>query len=203
MELLIFGLPHRVAHDIESLYYVLIFICTHLGGPSNTVGDPPLYGGGKTSNHASAIKQWLCATNLVSLGKTKYGDMVGFFEHTVLPHISSYFKPLEPHLSSLWDTILPQRSTAPPKGMESVHSDVTCHKIIAAFKTILKDPSLIAQAERGDTTRGKRSLPGDLEVSSNGWDVIRPSKKQLVKPPKIKPPSSRTTKVMTKGQKGV
>ena len=36
-----YGIPHRVAHDLESLFYVLLFICTHLGGPRNSVGNLP------------------------------------------------------------------------------------------------------------------------------------------------------------------
>jgi hypothetical protein len=84
-----------------------------------------------------------------------------------------------------------------------VHSEVTCEDIISVFKVILMDKSLIAQAEQAANTLGKRSHPGELEVSSNGWDVARPTKKKLTSTPKINAlPASRTAKLMTKGRRG-
>ena len=201
IELLLFGISHRVTHDIESLFYVLLFICTHLGGPHNTVGNPPLYGGVTGYNHHSCIKEWLRSTNLVNLGYMKFSHMVGFFEKTVLPSISPYFQPLNQHLSSLWNVILPQRSTAPSIGMDSVHSVVTCRDIIEVFKVILLDNSLITQAEQAATTLGKRLLFGELEVAPNGWDVMRPTKKHLTRAPKISSPlTPRKSKLMLKGR---
>jgi hypothetical protein len=107
----------------------------------------------------------------------KFGDMIGLFEESVLLFISPYFQPLKQHLSSLWDKILPQRGQRPSIGKVSVHSEVTCEDIISVFKVILMDKSLIAQAEQAANTLGKRSHPGELEVSSNGWDVARPTKR--------------------------
>jgi hypothetical protein len=198
IELLLFGSSHRVAHDIESLFYVLLFICTHLGGPNNTIRSPPLYG--TSCKHPSVMKNWLCSTNLVELGFMKFSHMV-FFEDTILPGISPYFEPLKQHLSSLWNTIVPQ--PRPSLGKEFVHSVVTCHDIIKVFKEILLDQSLISNAEEAAaTTLGKRSLPGGLNIGSNGWDVIRPMKKQLTEDPKISPsPKRRKSKLMSKGHR--
>ena len=191
IELLQYGVAHRVAHDLESLFYVLLFICTHLGGPHNTLGNPPLYGAADSCTHRSSIKHWFCSTNLVELGHAKFSHMIGGFETFVLPFISPYFEPLREHLSLLWSTIFPQQSTRPSIGQGAVHSNVTCSDIIEAFKIILLDKSLISQAEQAATTLGKRSLPGDLSISSIGWDAVRPSKKLLAKEPKIRPPIAR------------
>jgi hypothetical protein len=203
MELLICGGPHRVAHDLESLFYVLLFICTHFGGPHNTVGNPPLYasGGVTVCDHSSGMKEWFLESSLHRLGASKFFHMVGFFESNILRFISPYFKSLEPHLSLLWETILPQRFTTPSIGKKSVHSNVTCSEIIEVFKTILLDKSLIAQAKQEATILGKRSLPGDLNVSSDGWDVVRPHKKTLSKEPKVKTLRRRQSKLMMKGSK--
>jgi hypothetical protein len=128
--------------------------------------------------------------------------MIGFFDETVLSFISPYFLPLRQHLSLLWDTISPQPK--PSIGRDSVHSVVTCNDMIGVFKTILQDQSLITQAEQAATTLGKRSLPGELELSSNGWDVLRPNKKQLKQVPKMKPsPAPRVGKLLSKRSKGV
>jgi len=200
MELLIHGSPHRVAHDLESLFYVLLFICTHLGGPRNTLGNPPLYGE-TNREHNSKIKTWLSSNNLVDLGMLKYSQLFAFFESTILSHISPYFKPLRQHLYLLRKTIFPHWEHL-SDGDIGVHSDVTCSKVIEAFKTILLDESLISEAEKAPTTLGKRSLPGDYDTVKHGWDVVRPSKRTLATAPKFNQPTARRAKLLMKGKKG-
>jgi hypothetical protein len=202
MELLLHKVPHRVSHDLESLFYVLLFICTHLGGPHNTAGNPPLYGGvnsrKRPSKHPSGISQWLSTTDLLALGNTKHGHMVAFFHSFILPFISPYFSPLKPHMLSLRDKILPPPA-AEREGDFHVRSEVTCDDLIKVFKTALLDQSLIAQAEQAGSNLGKRSLPGELV--SNGWDPVKPSKRKLTSEPKISPsPTKSRTKLMKKGR---
>jgi Fungal protein kinase len=57
IKLLIHGSIHRVAHDMESVLYVLLFICSHLEGPCGAIRDPPLYGntGSADKVHPSSI----------------------------------------------------------------------------------------------------------------------------------------------------
>ena len=147
IELLLFGKSHHVAHDLESLFYVLLLICTHLGGPQNTPVNPPLYGAVTSCNHCSALKDWLNSGNLVSLGYTKFSHMHGFFEDSILHHISPYFQPLQVHLATLWHTIHPQRpQMSHTCGKDTMHSVVTCNDMIATFKTILLDKELSLRA---------------------------------------------------------
>ena len=83
-----------------------------------------------------------------------------------------------------------------------MHSVVTCKDIINVLKGILMAKTLIAEAEQvcDDHKTLKRSLPGDLQVSSNNWDAMKltkkKSKKGLVSTP-------RSSKLMLKGQKGI
>jgi hypothetical protein len=88
------------------------------------------------------------------------GRMVkpGRFETAVLPHISLYFRPLQQHISALWNVLLPQRSTMPSIWKAAVRSATTCINVMNVFKAIL-DESLIEQAKRSNTTLGKCSLP--------------------------------------------
>ena len=58
IELLIHGSSHCIAHDLEFVLYVLLFICTHFNGPFGEIRDPPLYGNDKNYNHPSSIKEW-------------------------------------------------------------------------------------------------------------------------------------------------
>jgi hypothetical protein len=177
--LLIFASPHRVIHDAESLLYVLLFLCSHLAGPGE-VRDPPLYGSGPSgSEHPSGIKQWLAATNLNTLGHTKFSHMGAHIDVEILPHLSPYFSPLRSHICNLWTALFPnQLSTGGP---HASHSKATILDLIKAFKKVLSDPDLIARAK--DAAPGnlrKRSRPGELIIAANGWDAIHPSKKQVV-----------------------
>jgi hypothetical protein len=197
-----FGVPHRVAHDLESLFYVLLFVCTHLGGPCNTVGNPPLYGASRAgnNNHPSGMKEWFTSIDLRTLGDKKFSHIIGFFDTKILPFISPYFKPLTPVLISLRKAIFPQQSETPFNGRDTVHGNVTCSEVIKALKATLLSTSLINKAEQANTTLGKRSLPGDLNVAPDGWNVIRPTKKILSKEPSVKPAATRrVAKLMTKG----
>jgi len=180
IELLIVGARHRVIHDFESLFFVLLFICSHLDGPRNTVGNPPLYGGKggrKGPAHPSPMRQWLTLKNPRDLGFLKHGAMIGF-EANVLPHISSYFQPLKPHLESLWRVLHPVAVQSKPENtaQSAAHSigrsSANPLDVIAVFKTALLDHNLIDQARKSQTILGKRSLPGDLAFAQNGWDVV-------------------------------
>lgn len=62
------------------------------------------------------------------------------------------------------------------------------------------DKNLITEADQARKTLGKRSLPGELEATSNGWDAVRPTKR---KSKKGTPSTPRTSKLMLKGQNGV
>jgi hypothetical protein len=199
IELLIHGTAHRVAHDLESILYVLLFLCSHLQGPSGNVRNPPLYGGAESCLHPSNIKEWLCANNLGTLGHLKFSHMIGHFESHILPHISPYFYPLRPHLSTFRDTLLPRGLNSAAK--EAVHSLATCQDVIDVFKNALLDKTLIEEAKKARSVLSERSLPGDLVVAPNGWDVIKVPKTLLNAKPKLSPTTPRKTRLMTRGRR--
>jgi hypothetical protein len=196
LELLLYGAPHRAIHDVESLAYVLMFICSHLGGPNNTVRDPPLYGGGYPPTHPSQMKEWLTATRLTSLGHLKYSHMLGHLEGSILSHFSPYFDPLKDHIVALWNVIFPVHLSR--VGQQGVRSVATFSDIIKVFKTALLDEKLINEARNSRTVLGKRSVPGDLTVARDGWDVVKVTKRESEAEPKMKPPTKRSTRLMQK-----
>jgi hypothetical protein len=197
MELLLFGVPHRVAHDLESIIYVLLFLVSHLDGPDNSVRDPPLYAGEKSCLHPSAIREWFApGATLPGLGAAKVAHMTVLFEARILDHISPYFQPISAHIAALWLAVLPKR---PEVGIDWRYmcSHVTCMELIDVFKTALLDPNLIDEAKNSElTVLGKRACPGDFITASNGWDVVPVAKKNLEA--KAKMHTSRKTKLMTK-----
>jgi Fungal protein kinase len=169
MELLMFGVPHRVVHDLESVFFVLLFICTHLDGPYNTICDPPLYGP-KGKGHPSPMKHWLNVNTFSVVGHLKYSHMSCHSEEVILPHISPFFEPLKPHLKAFWHVLHPQRTTILPVGTSGSHSQATAGSIVDVFKQALQDKQLINEAEKSPITLGKHSLPGNLV--STGWDAV-------------------------------
>jgi hypothetical protein len=148
------------------------------------------------------MKLWFSSNNLPELGMVKYCHMLAFFEPAILSHMSPYFQPLWKHLHLLREVIFTRLDRSSSwDGSKAVHSNVTCADIINIFKTILLDPSLISQAEQVSTTLGKHLLPGEYDTVQKGWDVVRPSKKLLVKSPMNKHTTRRKSKLMTKGQR--
>jgi len=135
-----------------SLFFVLLFICTH-----NTIASPPLLG---KSEHPSPISSWLTMTNLRDLGFLKSGSMFGHFNNSVLGYISPYFAPLKPYLRSFWHTLHPVQAFDDTNPTNRVaHSKATPMDIINIFKTALMDEDLITQLKSTQSILGKRSAP--------------------------------------------
>ena len=187
VELLLFAIPHRVVHDLESAFYVLLFICTHLEGPRNAVRDPPLYGALGEQFYPSHMKSWFTTDDLATLGHLKSSQMFLHFEERILPHISPFFKPLVPYLKKFWSVLHPQRTEkVVPVGRASCHGTATCHDIVDVLKSALLDKELINQARKSDSILGKRALPGDLTSTPNGWGAAKISKGPLQDSPHMK-----------------
>lgn len=190
IELLMYAAPHHVVHDLESLFFVLIFICSHLDGPCNTIRHPILYGVEGRESHPSPIRRWFAMNNLGDLGHLKSSMMFRHFEGGILSNISPYFTPLVPHLRRLWETLHPQRGAVmvPFDERHQYHSTAKVQDIIQVFKEALLDPVLIQQARASGTIRGKRAFPGELVSTPTGWDAARLDKKLL----KAKPITSQS-----------
>jgi hypothetical protein len=115
------------------------------------------------------MKAWLTMEDIRSLGFLKNGAMIGF-EENVLPHISSYFSPLKPHLINLWRALHPIVSSPSERG--TAHSSANPIDIINVFKVALQDQSLISQAQSPASNSLKRAFPGDQVFSADSWDVV-------------------------------
>jgi hypothetical protein len=197
IELLIHATTHRVAHNLESLLYVLLFICTHLDGPACQVRNPPLYGGDKRSKsaHPSIMKEWLESNKFSTLGHNKFSHMVAHFDD-VVEGISPYFSPLKVYIQNFWGALIPERALYASNGKRVVRSPATPQDIIEVFKTALQDKDLIAAHKSTESSvLGKRSVPGDLVAGLTGWDPVKIAKTAN---PKLSPHHPRKAKFMTK-----
>ncbi|KAK7042435.1 hypothetical protein R3P38DRAFT_2890462 [Favolaschia claudopus] len=98
MEVLMLGkdLPkHEPRHDLESLFYVLFWICIHYAGP----------GGVERQNfdiHESILRTWVNGDSYDAIGQSKGFALTGnprFWTGRVLPCLAPYFEPLKPCLT--------------------------------------------------------------------------------------------------------
>jgi len=194
------SIPHRVAHDLESLLYVLLFLCTHLDGPGNSIRDPPLYGPDR-AKHPSSIKHWFDVEKLDTLAVAKLGHMTTFLEDDILSNISPYFAPLKPHITRMC-TMLFRDKMKGKSGKDAMHSTATCLDFINIFRMVFQDQLLVDQAKKINQVLGKRGHDaGDLVSAENGWDAVQPSEELLKGDAKNNPTISRTSKFMAKKTK--
>ena len=177
-------------HDIESVFFVLLFICTHLDGPHHSIRSPPLLGP-RNIKHPSLMTDWLQRNKFSTLGHVKASHM-NYFRTQVLPHILPFFQPLAKYLTSFWDALHPS-----PFADKSSDTPATLKCIVQIFKTTLEDPELIKGGEQANTILGKRARPGELGVSC--WDAVEIPQKKMVSPRIVKQTKQRA-KPGTKGQ---
>ena len=175
---------------------MLIFICTHLKGPENDVGDPPIYGGkmGSNKKHKSGLREWMELKDANLLGYAKIIHMFHRFEKAILDHISPYFKPLSHHISSLRMVLFPT-----VLGTEGLKSTATGVDFINVFKSVFEDEILIKAAQEPHSNPGKRSHPGDLV--SEGWNAAKIQKKLSSAEPKRNPSVPWAAKLMKKSRR--
>jgi hypothetical protein len=106
-------------HDLESIFYVLLYFCTMFVGP----GDQE-----REQNSMTAtipLARWLIPDmELDLLFKRKFAD-VSFFDENVVPHIHPYFLDLKECLQELYDVMFPPTAghSRPLRQLEACMAD--------------------------------------------------------------------------------
>lgn len=173
------NLVHRYYHDLESLLYVLIWICTMYSGPHGALRDETFeYKGSALCIWNGGMKHKDAPVAIIS--DSKHASMVnaGRFKEKVLDGFSPYFEPIKPCVEKLRSLIM-----APMSKMFG-ETDV------GAIQGALKDPKLqdipyIAQILRGlvpSERRPAKEVFGDFrkilndsihELESRGRDTSK------------------------------
>jgi hypothetical protein len=91
------AVTHRPFHDLKSLFYVLVFICTNLEGPST----PRLLADLMTFTSLPLAGWFTAGASLESLGTNKLGLAHAFEKHIVGCFIL-YFTDLKPYVMDLF-----------------------------------------------------------------------------------------------------
>ncbi|KAJ6449718.1 hypothetical protein C8R47DRAFT_1230544 [Mycena vitilis] len=110
---------HEARHDLESLLYVLLWVCIHYAGPCNVERQ-------NFDIHNSYLKAWVRGESYDTIGVWKFGIMghLPFWRNYMLDNFAPYFEPLKPCASAwrqLWadsklthDAVLDVLQTALP-----------------------------------------------------------------------------------------
>jgi hypothetical protein len=104
VEILLDGgnVPHRPSHDLESLFYVLVFICTNLEGPGTVRSLDDLL-----EFTSLPMAAWFVAeASYESLGTNKLG-LAHAFEKRIVDRFAPYFTDLKPCIMALFHAMYP------------------------------------------------------------------------------------------------
>jgi hypothetical protein len=125
IELLMSGsnVEHSAKHDLESVFYVLLYICTMYAGPGKLRINPGL----EDATHP--FGNWLDKTDIdwhaiAALKSSSFNDPV-HTKNVVFKHVHPYFSPLVPMLNSLCDTVYTSFKVDGPNGPEVVQRGTT------------------------------------------------------------------------------
>ncbi|KAJ6511339.1 hypothetical protein C8R47DRAFT_1034461 [Mycena vitilis] len=87
-------LEHEPRHDLESMLYVLIWVCINFAGPRDSER--------KNFNiYRSPLRPWIIGESHHMIGRAKHSSMKRFFESDVLDTFAPYFEPLK-SCASAW-----------------------------------------------------------------------------------------------------
>jgi len=96
------NVTHRPSHDLESLFYVLIYICTNLGGPNTPRPLDELL-----EFTSLPIAAWFVPeTSFEGLATTKLG-VAHAFEKRIVNRFSPYFTDIKPCVMELFHAMYP------------------------------------------------------------------------------------------------
>jgi Fungal protein kinase len=148
VELLLEGknVTHRPSHDLESLFYVLVYICTNLGGPGTPRTLEELL-----DFTSLPIAAWFVPeTSFEGLATSKLG-LAHAFEKRIVDRFSPYFTDIKPCVMELFRAMYPNGP--------QVKSALTHDRMIEIFTATLEKLPFIDQhfSERPVKTR-KHSL---------------------------------------------
>jgi hypothetical protein len=119
------GIQHEPRFDLESLFYVLIYLCINLKGPENQVCT--------TDNiiefTSFPVAEWFKADgSFRRLGRAKLSQLQTF-DVSIEPYISPYFSDLKPCITKFYKALCPNG--------DSRNSPITHNQVIAIFEETL------------------------------------------------------------------
>jgi hypothetical protein len=82
---------HKPCHDLESIIYIIIFICTFVSGPGLPICRPEA---------SLPIRTWFCGHNTKVIGSRKLADLQDY-DVAILPYFTPYWHDFIPFVKDL------------------------------------------------------------------------------------------------------
>ena len=82
---------HKPRHDLESILYIIIFICTFVSGPGLPIYRP---------EESLPIRTWFCGDNTKAIGSRKLANLQDY-DVAILPHFTPYWHDFIPFVKDL------------------------------------------------------------------------------------------------------
>ena len=151
-------LPH---HDLESILYVILFICTFTLGPSLPRPD-------HMTPDTLSMKAWFTTDGIKVIGCCKVADMCQP-ERTILPGFTEYWRDFAPFALDLLHLCFPYNPARPNK---LTHSEMLAilNKASAAVKEL---PSNMPVTEEKNARKLKRNESSDPPVPTKKMKMKR------------------------------
>lgn len=149
-------IQHHPRFDLESLFYVLIYLCINLKGPENRVRPSE----DMTVFRSFPMAEWFKPdSSFRRLGRAKLAQLQTF-DTSILPYFSPYFRDLVPCIMKFYKALCP--------GGDSRNSNITHGQVLTIF-----DEALVSMPEKEtlplDILQTPSSLPRhSMNVASEG-----------------------------------
>jgi hypothetical protein len=118
-------IQHEPRFDLESLFYVLIYLCINLKGPDNRVRPTK----DMTEFRSFPVAEWFKSEgSFRRLGRTKLSQLQTF-DISIVPYISPYFMVLIPCIKDFYKALCPFG--------DARNSPITHHQVINIFEETL------------------------------------------------------------------
>ncbi|KAF7343467.1 hypothetical protein MVEN_01779600 [Mycena venus] len=147
---------HEPRHDLESLLYVLIWVCVHYAGPHDVERQ-------NFNIYQSNLRTWVSGESYMSIGKAKYSSMHSqkYWKADVLDNFAPYFEPLQPCVTA-WRQLF-------------IGDDLTYDSVLGVLQTALASLDDKEWSEKddpegyGDRSRKRKRL-ARIMVEDEGED---------------------------------
>jgi Fungal protein kinase len=141
---------HHLRHDLESVLFVIIWICSHLEGPEVERKD--------VAN--LAVRKWSnMELGLRDLGHLKLAHIEDA-KRTLLPEFTSYWEDFKPFILKLIQAFFPTRASEP----NSIDPD-TMVSILEEAEMVVKEPS--------ESSPRSSVEPADVETEMHEYNVLK------------------------------
>lgn len=153
---------HTFSHDLESLIYVLVWVCIVYQAPNEIRRDKTV--------EQTCLKQWALAktiNDIQALHDQKLGQL---FSRTVLDHFTPYFEPMKPFVARLYKLL--QFSRDPDNNTFLTHAAVI-DVLMDAFVSVEEVSCGATNTKRAWQTSQKEPAPTQSNYYSEGRNVRR------------------------------